>query len=177
VDYRLTVSGTAGNRPMFSWGIIALGAMGGVLGHLSGFPAGALLGSVMTVGTVGLVRDAEANVPKPMRVSARILIGTVIGSIMTLELLASLGGKAVWAVAFTVVMIAAGLLCAVVLSRLGRVDRKTAIIACSPGGLSEMTALADELGARSDLVLAVHLFRKFAALGIAMLVIAALQVR
>jgi membrane AbrB-like protein len=48
---------------------------------------------------------------------------------------------------------------AVVLTRRYDVDPVTALLACAPGGVSEMTVLAHDTNARTGIVVAVHVVR------------------
>jgi uncharacterized protein len=48
---------------------------------------------------------------------------------------------------------------ALLLTRRYGVDPVTALLACAPGGVSEMTVLADDANARTGIVVAVHVVR------------------
>lgn len=162
----------SGGSPLPVVAIVAAGLLGGLVGLATRIPAGPLLGSVITVGAIGFVRDAPVPIHGSVRVVARILIGSVVGSLVTLELLGELGGMALWAAVFTVFMIGAGLACAWVILRTTSLDPRTAVLASAPGGMSEMAALAEELGGRSDIVLAIQMLRKLAALAMAVAIVA-----
>lgn len=139
---------------------LGVGALGGVGGYLSGIPAGAMLGAMVAVALFNLASDGATALPRSVRIGARILIGTAIGSLLTATVLQTLGINLVWAVVFTLVVLAVGIGSGFVLARVGGIDVRTALLACCPGGMPEMTALADELGAQVDVVVGVHLLRK-----------------
>jgi uncharacterized protein len=139
---------------------IALGVVGGAIGVMLGIPAGGLLGSVAAVGTYSVLTDRAVKLPLWVRVIARIIMGTVIGSMMTRELVLGLGWTVVWAVVFSLVMIAIGALGGLLLPRVTGIERKTALMATCPGGMSELTLLSDQLKTDTEVVLGVQLVRK-----------------
>lgn len=144
--------------------VVGLAAAGGLIGEASGIPAGALLGALVAVSGYNLWTDGGAYLPPLIRDASRVLVGTAIGSLATPALLAALGVHLPWAVLFTVIVILVGLASAWVLTRMSDVDLPTALLSCSPGGMPEMSALAEDLGARTDIVVGIHVARKIAAL-------------
>jgi membrane AbrB-like protein len=158
----------------FSAATVLLGVVGGLAGHWSGFPTGALLGALVTVGTINLVSGDRVRLPEPFGITARAMMGTVIGSLVTVGLISRIGVNLRWAVLYTALVIILGLLIGFVLYRITDMDLRTALTGTAPGGLPEMVALAEDVGARTDLVLGLHLVRKFAALGLAILLVGVL---
>lgn len=156
---------------------LGLAGAGGLLGEASGLPAGALLGALMTVAAYNLSTDGAAQLPAVIRDTSRILVGTVIGSLVTPALLSSLGVHLPWAVLFTALIILAGLMAGWLLARLTGLDMPTALLSCSPGGMPEMSALASELGARVDVVLGIHVIRKIIVLIVVPLLVLQLTAR
>lgn len=146
--------------------MILVGALGAVLGVLLRVPAGAMIGALLAVGALNLLRERSVSAPGSLGPLARITVGTVVGSLATREVVASLGASVGWALGATVAMIVAGGVVALTLQRWAGLDRATAMIAMAPGGLAEMVALADEVGARVEVVAGMHLARKFAALAV-----------
>lgn len=143
---------------------LLVGVVGGLLGHLLGLPAGALLGSLTAVASYNVISDGRAEVPAWVRSPSRILIGATIGSLATPALLQSLGASVGWAVVCTSGVVALGLGLGLVLARTSGIDRRTALLASCPGGISEMVALAEESGADVELVLGVQVVRKIVVL-------------
>lgn len=158
---------------MSTLGLLALGAVGGVLAASVGIPAGGLVGSLVAVGGFNLLREREDRLPDSFRVFARVVLGTVIGSLVTVELLRSVGWWSLLAVGAAVLLVLVGLACAAVLRRTTDCDRRTAIMAMSPGGLSEMAALSEELGCQASLVVAIHMVRKLLITVVAIVVLTA----
>lgn len=143
---------------------LLVGVCGGLLGHVVGVPAGALLGSLAAVAAYNVVSDDRAQVPAWLRTPSRILVGATIGSLATPALLRSLGSSLGWAVACTTAVVAVGLALGLVLARTTGIDRRTALLASCPGGISEMVVLAEESGADVELVLGIQLVRKLTVL-------------
>ncbi len=143
---------------------VLLGLVGGASLAATGMPAGGLIGSVAAVGTYSVWTDRAAKLPRWVRIVARVIMGTVIGSMVTRELLIELGPNVIWAVAFTVFILAIGAIAGLILSRATGMDRTTALMATCPGGMAEMAMISDQLGLRSELVLGVQLVRKILTL-------------
>lgn len=139
---------------------VLVGVLGGLLGHLLQLPAGALIGSLTAVAAWNLRTDGRAQVPVWLRTPSRVLVGATIGSLATPLLLRSLGASVGWAVVSTVAVVGLGLLLGVLLAATTGMDRRTALLASCPGGISEMVAMADESGADAELVLGIQLVRK-----------------
>lgn len=145
--------------------VLALAAAGGFAGQAAGVPAGALIGSLLAVGGYNLWSDGAARVPPILRHAGRALVGTAVGSLVAPSLVAAFLASAVWAILFAGVAILTGLCAGHVLARVTGLDLATSLIACAPGGMSEMSALADEFQIRAEVVVGVHLLRKLLILG------------
>lgn len=153
------------------WLVVAVGVVGGVLGIVLEVPAGALLGSLLAVGLYTVVRDRPVRPPSWLGPTARAAVGMVVGSTVTWEVVTTLGRTLPWALAATVLITVVGTGCGWLLHRWSPLDRPTAMIACAPGGLAEMTALAEQVGAQAEVVAAIHLSRKLLCLGAAVLLL------
>jgi membrane AbrB-like protein len=143
---------------------LTVGTLGGLVGHVLGVPAGALLGSLAAVATFNVVREGGATVPGWLRSPSRILVGATIGSLATPALLRSLGASVGWAAAITTAVVAVGLLLGLLLARTTGMDRRTALLASCPGGITEMVALAEQSRANVEVVLGIQLVRKLVIL-------------
>lgn len=134
------------------------GLAGGMLGHLSGIPAGALTGAVVFVGILK-VRGVKLTVPAQAAVIAQIVIGSVIGVSMNRQSVKELGVVIVPAAMIGLSMILIGIVLGIIIHKLWRIDIDTALLSTSPGGMTEMSLMAADLGADASAVAAVHLFR------------------
>jgi len=169
----VTVAGVGGSAGALR--TAALGITGGLLFTLADIPAGGVIGAVMFVGGHSLITGRSGPLPRRSNAIAAGLMGTVIGSMLTRATLVDLGSGVVWAVAFTIMILAVGLVAGLALERWTGMDRRTAILAACPGGMAEMSMLAQQLGADAPTVLGVHLIRKLLALMVLALLLLAIR--
>jgi membrane AbrB-like protein len=123
-------------------GTLLIGTVGGIIGERLRLPAGALLGAMLAVGAMNLVGGDVASLPRPFRTTAKILVGTYLGGLLTLNTLRHLKTLAFPAALMLAITIGAGLIGGILLSRLAGVDIYTALLGSAPGGSTEMTLVA-----------------------------------
>jgi membrane AbrB-like protein len=139
---------------------LLVGLGGGLLGLWLRLPAGALMGSMLAVAALGLTGWLPGEtIPPTLKDLAKILIGTVVGSTVTVGTLQALREAAMPALVLTGVLVAAALAGGWVLSLVTKVDIATALFATAPGGSAEMTAAAESMGADARLVAALQTIR------------------
>lgn len=137
---------------------LAAGLAGATLLSLLHVPAGAIVGAVAGSAVVSLRRPG-APVPGGVRLAGMVLLGCAAGVRLepdTLHTLADLAPPLLLAVGGLLLV---DVLLAVVLVRRYDVDPVTALLACAPGGVSEIALVAEGAGARTGLVVAVHVVR------------------
>ncbi len=124
---------------------LALGAVGGAIFAWLGLPLAWMLGA-MTFTTVAAISGIRVAVPNQFRKYFVAVLGLLLGSSFTPELLGEVGriatGLAVQA-GFVVFATATSF---IIYTRVGGYDRVTSYFSSTPGGLSEMTLLGDALG-------------------------------
>jgi membrane AbrB-like protein len=137
---------------------LLIGAAGSVTFVWLQFPLPWFLGA-LTACLVASVAQAPVARPRPLAIPMRAVLGVAIGSAFTPALLARAGDMA-WSllllIPFMMFIIALGM---VVYERLGKFDRPTAFFAAVPGGLTDMTAMAEESGANARAVILVQASR------------------
>jgi uncharacterized protein len=150
------------------WAVTAATLLGAALAEWTHVPAGALLGSLLVSVVAALTLSVHVPVPHPLRVSAQAVLGAAICSSFQPSAWVALAEN--WPIALVNVVGVVGIaqVVALVFSRLGGVDVRTATIGLMPGGASTMVALGEELGADSRLV---SLFQ-YLRLGVVILVAA-----
>ena len=134
---------------------LALGTVGGVLFARLGVPLPWLLGALATT-TAASLAGVRLAVPAGLRSPMIALLGVMLGGAFTPERMA---GAAAWlpslaALPFYVVIV--GGLILLYLRKMSDFDRATAFFAATPGGMSEMIALSDQLGGDQRRVSLVH---------------------
>ncbi|MDO9411082.1 MAG: AbrB family transcriptional regulator [Pseudolabrys sp.] len=120
--------------------------LGGLLFGLIGVPAGYLSGSILGVACAALA-GRPMRVPVPMMQVLLVLIGISLGAVVTPE---TLRGMATYPVSIGVLIVATAVISFVgtaYLRAVHRFDLLTAYLAATPGGLSQVMALAIEFKA------------------------------
>lgn len=137
---------------------LALGAAGGALFWRFDLPLAWMLGA-MCVTTVAAV----ANVPLRMSVNLRsvmvAVLGVMLGSAFTPDLLSRAGDWAVSLAALLPYLLIATLLSHLYFRRVGRYDTPTAYYAGVPGGLAQMIVMGAEQGGDSRAISLAHATR------------------
>jgi uncharacterized protein len=142
---------------------VIAGTIGGSIGHFLSIPAGALIGAVFFVALFNMI-FFRLYIPTKVSIGAQMLVGAVIGAGMTLEALVGLRYIILPALLVAVFLISIGLLLALCLNRIWNINMNTAIIATAPGGMTEMSLIAADVGADVSIVASLHLIRLIALL-------------
>lgn len=121
-------------------------------------PAGAMIGAVLGSAMVGTCVPGK-QLPRPLLTVGLVLLGCTVGVQLDVDVFGQLLGILGWVVVSVMVLLGVTLAVALLLTHRYRLDRTTALLACVPGGLSEISALAAESGARTGVVVAVHIVR------------------
>ncbi|APU16405.1 MULTISPECIES: AbrB family transcriptional regulator [Actinoalloteichus] len=134
------------------------GSLGAAVALLLQVPAGGIFGAVAGSALVNIRWSGH----RPARWLSRVgllLLGCVAGARLDGGSLAALANLALPVLIGILVLLAVDVGLALLLSRRFDIDLRTGLLACSPGGFSEMAAVATEVGARAEVVVAVHLAR------------------
>ena len=113
--------------------------------------------------TVAAATSLGAPLQKPpnvVRSLALVGIGTLVGTSFGPDTVAALATRSLPILTATAGAVTAGLALAFLVSRWLKVDMPTAFLACSPGGMSQMIIIADELGANTLVVCLFQLARR-----------------
>ena len=125
---------------------LAIGAIGGIPLGLTGFPAGYLSGSILTV-SAAAIAGRPLLMPQPLTRCIFVLVGISLGAVVTP---ATLHGMAAYPLSIAVLvaaMVVISVVCTAYLMLVHRWDLVSAYLASSPGGLSQVLVVAAELGA------------------------------
>ncbi len=142
-------------RYALAWLIGAAGACSFVYFNL---PLPWFLGA-LTFCLVASVAAAPIERPKPLAIPMRAVLGVAIGSAFSPALLGRMDSMA-WSLAllipFMLFVIAMGM---VFYERFAKLDRATAFFAAVPGGLTDMTTMAEDAGAKPRSVILIQASR------------------
>lgn len=138
----------------------AAGIAGGLFATHLRVPAGGLIGALTGVALLNLfVFPLQVQIPQAVRLSVQIAVGIMLGAGITWPALEPLRGKLHVAVAMASGFLVFGLAVALIMRRFGGIDWLTALFSSAPGGIAEMTLLADSQGANAPTVAVFHLTR------------------
>lgn len=135
-----------------------IGAVGSVLFVWAKLPLPWFLGA-LTFCLVASVAAAPVERPKPLAIPMRCVLGVAIGSAFTPALLGRMGSMAtslLLLVPFMLLVIGFGM---VFYERFAKLDRATAFFSAVPGGLTDMTTMAEDAGAKPRSVILIQASR------------------
>lgn len=147
--------------------VVAGGLLGAGLLTAVHMPAGGIIGAVCGSALVSSTKQTPAALPA-LRILGLVLLGAAAGVRLDGRTL-----KLLWQLAVPLGLAILGLLVvsvvlAVILHRAFHIDAVTALLACAPGGVSEIAGMADQLKARSGIVVAIHVVRVIAVVIVAL---------
>lgn len=135
------------------WSVcLTIGVGGGCLFSWLQVPAAGVIGSIMAVGAARVSGLPLRRPPDALRTVAQLGIGILIGTTFTPQTAVQLAHNFVAVIAAASALVAGGLVLSRTLQRTVGLDTPTALLACSPAGLSQMAALSEELGAQTFIV-------------------------
>ena len=136
--------------------------LGGFIGYKLKIPAGTVIFSLLAVACVKLLMKMEdSSLPRLVNFVPQALVGLVLGIQFNRSVLVQISKMWGYMVLSVIVLVAAGVLIAVVLMRMNVLDVQTAYLGTSPGALSAMIFLAVDQQVNAPLVAIFHLFRIF----------------
>ena len=139
--------------------LFLIGLAGAALASLLGIPGALLIGPMVAVAGSRLAGlELSKDAPGFGQVG-KVVLGTFIGASFNRRVLAQLGGLLPAAVATMLAVIATALALAWVLSKLTHMNLATALFSLTPGGMPEMIAMAEEVGADVAVVAALQFLR------------------
>jgi len=137
---------------------LLLATVGGLTGYKIGIPAGAFIGAMIFVTIYNLIAN-NAIVPVPFKIAAQIFLGAAIGAGITMNTLKGFKELIVPILIFLILLFIFSIVSAFIISKFTNMDLVTAFFSCCPGGLTEMTIIADSYKANVPVVALIHLSR------------------
>lgn len=144
--------------------VLAIGALGGLIGSALRIPGGSMLGAMGAVGAVQLTATTPLVIGVHWGTLGQLLVGAVIGSTLDRRMIKSFRTVLLPGLFAVASMVLSGVLIGLSFALLGFVEPLTALFGLAPGGFAEMTAAAIALGASGPLVASMHLVRVVAVL-------------
>ena len=138
---------------------IALGIVGGVIGAKLKIPAGALIGAMLTIILFKMTMKVHWEIPKGFTFALQVFVGIMVGATFQPELFHVMKKIALPVIISSVVLVGAGVLMAIVFTRLGMLDMGTAYLGTSPGAMSALIVMAFDSQAQPMLVVCFHFVR------------------
>lgn len=139
--------------------LLGIGAAGAALFWWLKVPAAWMVGPLLAVSMAKLVKPGLGKAPAAYSEVGKVLLGTVIGATFSRSTLEQLGQLLPWAVAATLVLMAVALVVSRLLARWTGLDLGTALFCLTPGGMPEMVAMAEEIGADLGVVATLQFVR------------------
>lgn len=121
-------------------------------------PGGAILGAIALVAGYN-VMTGLAMMPAWLKVIAQCVCGVFIGARIRRADLAHIRRIALPVLLTVIGMIACCLLMGLALSALAGIDRRAALLACAPGGVTEMALIGADIGADVPFISVSHIVR------------------
>jgi len=138
---------------------LAAAALGGLALEATGFPAGGLVGAMLAVGALRICSIACASFPNDMRSLAQAGLGGLIGLSFTAEMVRSFSTMVLPVVMLTTTLLGFGFVLAMVMHRVTGWDIRTCVLSTCAGGLTNISSVADDLGADGVTVTLLHVVR------------------
>ncbi len=127
--------------------LFSVALAGGLTGFFLRMPVGLLTGAMFAVAAAGLAGMRLGRVPPILRTFAQIGIGVVIASNVTLSTLRQFALLAGPVILLTGAMVLCSIGLAVLLHKMTGWNYPTCLLSTSLGGLSQMSIIAEEMGA------------------------------
>jgi membrane AbrB-like protein len=138
---------------------LCIGAVGGLIGAKLKIPAGVLTGAMLSVMICKLFMQSQWEMPYGVSFITQTLVGVMVASTFHPAMLKTLKLIALPVILSSLVLVCAGGLLAILISRLDLLDPATAYVATSPGAMAALVPLAMEGGANPLIVTCFHFFR------------------
>ncbi len=132
--------------------------LGGVVGIVSGVPAGGIVGALVASAAFELVTGRSVPLAR-FRIGVQVLGGVVIGLGVSSSLLGELGRLALAGAVIIPVQMLFWLMASWLLVRFSGYDLSTSALASTPGGISGVIPAAEETDADAVIVTFMHLVR------------------
>ena len=136
-------------------------AAGGLIFFKLGVPVGGFVGSITFTAIASGAGLPLKPLPLPFRHLGQLGLGALIGLNATPDILSTLWGMLFTILGTTVAILVWGIILAFLVRRITGWEMMTCLLGSSPGGITQLSSIADELGADPLKVSLLHLVRLF----------------
>ncbi len=137
---------------------LLIGIPMGILGKLSGMPAGAMTFSMASVAVVNVLTD-KLYFPLPVRYFANSCNGALVGVKLCVADLVLIGSALPAVLLIDLSWIVLSGLLGILVYRMTDFSLATSLFACAPGGISDLSLVAEDMGGNPTQVMVMQLFR------------------
>jgi len=137
---------------------VLIAAAGGLIGVYFKIPAGAMICSMLAVALYNILSN-QAYVPKNTTIVLQIAAGAMIGARMTKEDILGMKDMIVPIIIIVFGVVIINFSIGLLITKFSKLDMATSLFASAPGGLTEMTLAANDLGADTPKVAILQLLR------------------
>lgn len=137
---------------------LLIGALGGIVGIKLKIPAGAMIGSMIFVAIFNIF-TSKGYVPSDLKIVGQIIIGAIVGLNFTMESVIELKKLVVPAIILVIGLTTLSLILGFFVHKITGLDLITSLFSCAPGGLADMTIMAESFGGQIHIVALLHLIR------------------
>ncbi|MEM6446031.1 MAG: AbrB family transcriptional regulator [Cyanobacteria bacterium J06642_2] len=146
---------------------LAIALLGGFIGMKLRIPAGALVGAAFAVGSANVLGAFDLPpIPSQTRFVLQVGLGILLGATLDRETVVAM--RELWrpALMCAAIAISTGVFSGLAISRLLGMEPLTALLGTAPGGLSDISLIALDMGAQGSTVLIMHLTRLISVIAI-----------
>lgn len=130
----------------------------GLLGRLSGVPAGSMTFAVLAVAFLN-VKTGKAYLPKNLRLIAQCFTGIIVGVMVTMRDIENLRYLLQPALVMVIGLIVTNYVCGLLIYKLCKMDIATSLFSSIPAGISDMALIAMDMGGNAPKVGVLQLVR------------------
>ena len=144
--------------------LFAVGGLGAVVALKLKVPSGALIGPIVFIGAYQIIFGIIMDKPYWLRLSAQLAVGMFLGTKFTREFLKDFKKLVKPILVVCLTLTTGSIVIGIIIKTYTGWDYITSILASVPGGQAEMAMLSDSVGAQTEKVILLQLFRNQLAL-------------
>ena len=152
--------------------LLACGGFGAGVAHLTRLPMWPITGGVVGAAIPSVWLFGEVTLPSQLSFVAQVIVGTALGASVLPGFFALLRRLFMPTIVVVIVIVGVGVSAGTALGGLGVLEAEVAYLGMLPGGVGELVAASQSIGADSALVAGIHLTRLLLTLWLLPLLVA-----